>query len=83
MFVLRMLCYQVLYDCHENLPAQVLEKRYLKGIIRVIVIALINRIYPIMIRKLKICTAANKEIENQFKSYGLRSVFTLQNYPIN
>lgn len=76
--LLRFLRRRVIYDAHEDLPAQLLTKPYLPGRKAKLASALLGRLERLLVRTSSAVVAATPGIQNRFGS----KTCLVQNYPI-
>ncbi|MGE0763272.1 MAG: glycosyltransferase family 4 protein [Bdellovibrionales bacterium] len=79
--LLRLMGYRVVFDVHESLPKQVLDKPWIPGLLRKPVAALILCAEQVWFRALSASVAATTSIESRIRGYT-RSVIGAYNYPM-
>ena len=72
---------RVVFDAHEDLPVQVLSKRYIPLRLRKVISLAVGRFEAFICRRLDAVVAATPFIENKFKQYGC-PVVSVCNFPL-
>ena len=79
-FILSILGRRVIYDVHEDLPNNILNKNWLKKSIRPTIARAISCVEKICARRFSGCVVTTPHINDRFLGYGARSI-VIKNYP--
>ena len=71
-----------IFDCHENLIADIKTKKWLRKIEKKILIALLSRFLVFAARKFDLIIGATDSITADFEKFGARTI-AIKNYPLD
>ncbi|MBX3598213.1 MAG: glycosyltransferase family 4 protein [Rhizobiaceae bacterium] len=73
---------KVIFDAHEDLPAQILTKPYIQPYLRKLIAGLTDKVERFVARKIDAVVGATPSISHKFAAIGVRRTVDINNFPL-